>query len=275
MASIGALQVSIVEGRNLKSLEADRADPFVSLQLGNQEVKTDAIRSSLAPKWVKDFKLSVPSSTSQLKVTVYDDYSRSLNREGVMGSFSVPLEEIISAGTQVQWYKVKDTVGAEVGEICLVLRYIPSATAPAPAPAPAPQPAAASVSTTSSVSTTTVSTPAPPPPAPRPAPAVHSNSASASDSKAAASTGEGDGNFWTRLVLGVAGVAAVVLGVGVLAKGKAKHQDTDYVVKEGDTLCYVGHCFKTKWPYIYKKNEDTLRNPDVIYPGQRLVIPQD
>ena len=47
-----------------------------------------------------------------------------------------------------------------------------------------------------------------------------------------------------------------------------------YVVKSGDTLWGIAQKYNTTWQAIYNKNKDTIGdNPNLIYPGQELIIP--
>lgn len=48
--------------------------------------------------------------------------------------------------------------------------------------------------------------------------------------------------------------------------------NTTYTVKSGDTLSSIAAQFGTTWQKIYNDNRDKISNPDVIYPGQQLVI---
>ncbi|MCS7047835.1 MAG: LysM peptidoglycan-binding domain-containing protein [Verrucomicrobiae bacterium] len=53
---------------------------------------------------------------------------------------------------------------------------------------------------------------------------------------------------------------------------------TTYVVKKGDSLWRIaGKIYKNplKWPRIYRANQDKIKNPHRIYPGQVLTIPWD
>jgi LysM repeat protein len=55
---------------------------------------------------------------------------------------------------------------------------------------------------------------------------------------------------------------------------------TEYIVKKGDSLWVIA---KDKdiydddflWPIIYKANKGQIKNPNMIYPGQKLKIPRD
>jgi nucleoid-associated protein YgaU len=48
-----------------------------------------------------------------------------------------------------------------------------------------------------------------------------------------------------------------------------------YTVNEGDCLARIAeqHYGKQTWGRIYSANRKFIKNPDLIYPGQRLVIP--
>jgi len=54
--------------------------------------------------------------------------------------------------------------------------------------------------------------------------------------------------------------------------------DTDktYTVGAGDTLSKIAkreYGDASKWHQIYEANKDTIKNPDLIYPGQTFKIP--
>src|SRR4051794_24264262 len=50
--------------------------------------------------------------------------------------------------------------------------------------------------------------------------------------------------------------------------------ETEYEVRAGDTLSKIAaHHGGISWQEIYEANKDTISNPDMIHPGQKLRIP--
>ena len=53
-------------------------------------------------------------------------------------------------------------------------------------------------------------------------------------------------------------------------------QGDTYTVVKGDTLSKIAKQFygnAGQWKRIYEANKDTIKNPDMIYPGQTFKIP--
>ena len=49
-----------------------------------------------------------------------------------------------------------------------------------------------------------------------------------------------------------------------------------YVVQKGDSLSHIAkreYGDANKWHEIYEANSDIIKNPDLIYPGQKLRLP--
>lgn len=46
-----------------------------------------------------------------------------------------------------------------------------------------------------------------------------------------------------------------------------------YVVRPGDTLAKIGRRYNKSWQSIYNANRAKIKNPNLIFPGQRLLIP--
>ncbi|MCK4436333.1 LysM peptidoglycan-binding domain-containing protein [bacterium] len=58
-----------------------------------------------------------------------------------------------------------------------------------------------------------------------------------------------------------------------------KGRETTYTVRKGDCLWNIAgrrnvYRDSAKWPKIYRANRNKIKNPDLIYPGQVLVIPR-
>lgn len=53
-----------------------------------------------------------------------------------------------------------------------------------------------------------------------------------------------------------------------------KHPTTTrYTVRKGDNLTTIGRRYGVSWRTIYNANRGSIRNPNLIYPGQSFVIP--
>lgn len=58
-------------------------------------------------------------------------------------------------------------------------------------------------------------------------------------------------------------------------EGSSSNSGTTYTVQSGDSLSKIGSKYGVSWQKIYEANRDKLDDPDKIYPGQDLTIPQD
>ena len=62
-----------------------------------------------------------------------------------------------------------------------------------------------------------------------------------------------------------------------MPEAEAKAEEQTYTVKGGDSLSKIARHFYgdgNKWKAIWEANKDTVKNPDLIHPGQVLKIPQ-
>jgi nucleoid-associated protein YgaU len=60
------------------------------------------------------------------------------------------------------------------------------------------------------------------------------------------------------------------------ATTKTPVEGQEYTIQPGDTLSRLAGQFYgavNKWPKIYEANTKTIKNPDYIYIGQKIVIP--
>lgn len=58
-------------------------------------------------------------------------------------------------------------------------------------------------------------------------------------------------------------------------EGSASGSGTTYTVQSGDSLSRIGQKYGVGWQKIFEANRDKLDDPDKIYPGQELTIPQE
>jgi nucleoid-associated protein YgaU len=68
--------------------------------------------------------------------------------------------------------------------------------------------------------------------------------------------------------------AAAPVPIGPTAGTSGSEQT--YTVVAGDSLSKIAKHFygdANKWPRIHEANRDQIKNPDLIYPGQKLRIP--
>ncbi len=58
------------------------------------------------------------------------------------------------------------------------------------------------------------------------------------------------------------------------AGGAAGGGSTTYTVVSGDSLSKIGSKYGVSWQQIFEANRDKIDDPDKIFPGQELTIPQ-
>ena len=58
-----------------------------------------------------------------------------------------------------------------------------------------------------------------------------------------------------------------------IPEASGKIETITYVVKSGDNLSKIAKAYNTSWQKIYEDNKDVIgKNPNLIYPGQKLII---
>lgn len=50
--------------------------------------------------------------------------------------------------------------------------------------------------------------------------------------------------------------------------------DEVYEIQKGDTLGKIAKHYGTTWQKIHEMNKDTIKNPDLIFPGQKIKVPK-
>lgn len=62
-------------------------------------------------------------------------------------------------------------------------------------------------------------------------------------------------------------------GYGVISDPiQTQPSEKYYIVQKGDTLSSIAKKFNTTWQKIYQDNKDIIKNPNLIYPNQKLII---
>ncbi len=72
-------------------------------------------------------------------------------------------------------------------------------------------------------------------------------------------------------------VAAAKAAAEAAEQAAAKASERVHEVKPGETLSHIAQKFygnANEWRKIYEANKDVIKNPSLIYPGQKLVIPE-
>lgn len=73
-----------------------------------------------------------------------------------------------------------------------------------------------------------------------------------------------------------AGLAALLLAFAAVPPARAGDEDRIHEVKPGETLWTIASASigdATLWPALYRANRDQIKDPALLYPGQRLSIP--
>jgi nucleoid-associated protein YgaU len=66
----------------------------------------------------------------------------------------------------------------------------------------------------------------------------------------------------------------LVMSLEVGGGGQGGGGEDTYEVKSGDTLSKIGQHHGVSWQAIFEANKETLKDPDKIFPGQKLRIPR-
>ncbi|GLI66667.1 hypothetical protein VaNZ11_010597 [Volvox africanus] len=118
----GKLCVSVIEARNLQADDFAEKNFYVKLRVGSNEVKTDVVKGSLQPKFLKDCRLAVPlPETDTLRIELLQVGPRG---DLVVGSDDLRILTITSRGTIVHWFQLRTASRSVSAELCLVLRYL-------------------------------------------------------------------------------------------------------------------------------------------------------
>jgi nucleoid-associated protein YgaU len=67
--------------------------------------------------------------------------------------------------------------------------------------------------------------------------------------------------------------ADLVLNLNVAGGAAPSAAHTEYEVVKGDSLSKIGQKYGVSWKAIYEANKNIIKDPDLIQPGWKLVIP--
>ncbi|PNW74605.1 hypothetical protein CHLRE_12g490700v5 [Chlamydomonas reinhardtii] len=319
----GKLCVSVIEARNVQADDFAGKNFYVKLRVGSNEVKTDVVKGSLAPKFLKDCRLAVPTPESDyLRIELLQVGPRG---DLVVGSDDLRLLSITARGTIVHWFSLKTASRSVSAELCLVLRFLSAGANRPMSPTYAiaarqareraldgssepqgpgrsafrdlPAPATPTASTSTRYANLAAAASSPDSPA---APGLASPALSngggpagsryASPAARAATPAQASPpgqvaaspvaeprsgpKRGPRIKGGQVPLPLAVLGglvVGALMYMWRK-RPVYYEVQEDDTLCHIASCFKKRVEDVYAKNKTILKNPNRLYPGDRLRI---
>lgn len=114
--------MSVIEARNVLADEYAELNFYVKLKVGPNEVRTDIIKGTSRPKFLKDCRLVVPCpETDYLQIELMQVGPRG---DLVVGSEELRVLTITSRGTIVHWFELKTASHTKTAELCLVIRYL-------------------------------------------------------------------------------------------------------------------------------------------------------
>lgn len=71
--------------------------------------------------------------------------------------------------------------------------------------------------------------------------------------------------------LSPAGMLAAATGIFIAGNfSRLRGPPQYYEVQEGDSLCTIAGCYQKDWTELLDKNSDTITDPNIIYPGDKI-----
>ncbi|VFQ87206.1 unnamed protein product [Cuscuta campestris] len=96
MASLlGLLRVRVKRGINLAVRDVRSSDPYISLKMGKQKLRTRVIKKDTNPEWNEDLTFSVSDPNAKIKLTVYDHDT--FTKDDKMGDAEFDMSAFIDA----------------------------------------------------------------------------------------------------------------------------------------------------------------------------------
>jgi Ca2+-dependent lipid-binding protein len=128
----GVLRVVVVEARNLENrdisfIKKGKSDPYASLSVGAQNLKTATVDNNLNPVWKECFEAVVDQASGQrLQIEVFDEDAGCNDEE--LGRLTLEIAAIRRKGVTDEWYQLE---GAKHGDLHLMLYWMELTTNPA------------------------------------------------------------------------------------------------------------------------------------------------
>ncbi|GAB4845308.1 Protein C2-DOMAIN ABA-RELATED 4 [Ancistrocladus abbreviatus] len=92
---MGLLRVKVIKGIDLAVRDVRTSDPYVTVKMGKQKLKTRVIKKDCNPVWNEDLTLSVSDPTLPLKLTVFDHDT--FSKDDKMGEAEVDIKPFVDA----------------------------------------------------------------------------------------------------------------------------------------------------------------------------------
>ncbi|ESW20952.1 hypothetical protein PHAVU_005G028800 [Phaseolus vulgaris] len=109
---VGLIKVNVVKGTNLAVRDVMSSDPYVTISLGHQSVKTRVIKNNLNPIWNESLMLSIPDCIPPLKIIVLD--KDTFSTDDFMGEAEIDIQPLVSAAMAYEKSSVNEST--EVGK---------------------------------------------------------------------------------------------------------------------------------------------------------------
>ncbi|XP_054814575.1 probable ADP-ribosylation factor GTPase-activating protein AGD11 [Prosopis cineraria] len=108
---VGLIKVNVVKGTNLVVRDVVTSDPYVTLSLGHQSVKTRVIKNNLNPVWNESLMLSIPHNIPPLKVHVYD--KDTFSTDDFMGEAEIDIQPLLAVAKAFEKSRANESLEFE------------------------------------------------------------------------------------------------------------------------------------------------------------------
>ncbi|GAB2270240.1 Protein C2-DOMAIN ABA-RELATED 4 [Dionaea muscipula] len=92
---LGLLRVKVVKGINLAVRDVRTSDPYVTIKMGKQKLKTRVIKKDVNPEWNEELTLPVADPNTPIKLVVYDHDM--FSKDDPMGEAEIEIKPFVDA----------------------------------------------------------------------------------------------------------------------------------------------------------------------------------